>query len=79
MFMKVRLKAYGLLRKYIPNEANPYEIELEDGTSVKDLLNILKIPSEYVPIVTIAEKKVDLSYIIKDGDELTLLPIMGGG
>jgi len=45
----------------------------------KELLNILKIPREYVPVVTVAERKVDLSYKIKDGDELTLLPIMGGG
>jgi sulfur carrier protein ThiS len=77
--MKVKLKTYGLLRKYIPKEVNPYEIELEEGITVKDLLNILKIPSEYVPIVTVGEKKVDLTYTIKDGDELTLLPIMGGG
>ncbi len=77
--MRVKLKTYGLLRKYIPKEANPYEMEVREGTSVGDLLNILKIPREYVPVVTVAEKKVDINYIIKDGDELTLLPIMGGG
>ncbi len=77
--MKIKIKSYGLLRKYIPKEANPYEIEIKEGSTVADLLNILKIPNEYVPIVTVREKKVDLSYSIQEDDELTLLPIMGGG
>ncbi len=77
--MRIKLKTYGLLRKYIPGEVNPYEMEIEEGTTVGALLNTLKIPNEYVPIVTVGEKKVEMSYIIKDGDELTLLPIMGGG
>lgn len=77
--MKVKVRTYGLLRKYIPKELNPYEMEIKEGTTVADLLEFLRIPKEYVPIVTVEEKKVDLSYTIKDGDELTLLPIMGGG
>lgn len=77
--MIIKLKTYGLLRKYIPNEVNPYEMEIEEGTTVEALLCALKIPQEYVPVVTAGEKKVEMGYIIKDGDELTLLPIMGGG
>ncbi len=77
--MRIRIKSYGLLRKYIPGEKNPYEMEIKEGSTVADLLNILKIPKEYVPIVTVGEKKVELNYSIKEGDELTLLPIMGGG
>lgn len=77
--MRIKIKTYGLLRKYIPGEVNPYEMEVKEGTTVSEILNILKIPNEYVPVVTVGEKKVDMSYLIKDGDELTLLPIMGGG
>lgn len=77
--MRIKIKTYGLLRKYIPEEVNPYEMEVKEGTTVSEILNILKIPNEYVPVVTAGGKKVDMSYLIKDGDELTLLPIMGGG
>lgn len=77
--MKVKIRTYGLLRKYVPEELNPYEMEIKEGTTVEGLLETLKIPKEYVPIVTVGEKKVDLSYTIRDGDELVLLPIMGGG
>lgn len=77
--MRIKLKTYGLLRKYIPEEANPYEMEIEEGTTVEALLHTLKIPHEYVPIVTVRGKKVEMDYILKDGDELILLPIMGGG
>ncbi|MGQ9618688.1 MAG: MoaD/ThiS family protein [Candidatus Aminicenantia bacterium] len=77
--MKIKIKTYGLLRKYIPGEKNPYEMEIEEGATVSDLLKILKIPEEYIPIVTLSDKKVALSYTIKNGDELTFLPIMGGG
>ncbi len=77
--MRIKIKTYGLLRKYIPEEANPYEIEVEEGITVSELLRILKIPEDYVPIVTVGDRKVEISYKIKNGDELTLLPIMGGG
>ncbi|MEW6456894.1 MAG: hypothetical protein AB1410_09325 [Acidobacteriota bacterium] len=79
--MRVRIKAFGILRKYIPSERNVFELEIESNHSVLDIVTNLKIPKDYIHAITSQNhnKTVDFSYIPQDGDEIVLIPVMGGG
>jgi sulfur carrier protein ThiS len=52
--------------------------EIEPGRSIDELLREENLsPEEYVPSVN--GKVVTTDYILKEGDELTLVPVVSGG
>jgi len=54
------------------------EVELPEGTVLKDLLKKLNIDGDRFIVIKDAEA-VKENYILKDGDKITILPIVSGG
>jgi len=58
-------------------------ILLPDDSNVNDLLDYLKINNDEVGIIIVNNKGITkdatFDYIIKTGDVLTLIPVIGGG
>jgi len=54
------------------------EVELPEGTVLKDLLKKLNINRDRFIVIKDAEA-VKENYILKDGDKITILPIVSGG
>ena len=56
-------------------------LELEEGTTVGDLLTRFHVAREQQRFLRIFanEGKADPSYVLKDGDELTVIMQIGGG
>ncbi|AIF68640.1 hypothetical protein PAP_00990 [Palaeococcus pacificus DY20341] len=73
--MRVKIKLYGDLAL---NHSPEFELEVREGSDVKELLRELKISVEEHHIL-VNERKVDESYKLKDGDVLKLLPVVYGG
>jgi len=69
-----KVKAVGILSRYAG-----YEVEVEGGKSVEEVLASLGIPSPLVGIVLVNGKQVEKSYAIEEGDEVKLIPLLGGG
>lgn len=75
--MQVRIKLMGVLKNRAPAGG---QIELADGASIQDALAQLDIPADSVQVFTINGALVrDPRRALASGDELTILPPVGGG
>ena len=79
--MEVKLKFLGRL-----GNEKPYSIELEEGTYLKGLLKIMEDKYSFGIMTTIRESvflvnksKIELNTVLKDGDEVMILSVLGGG
>lgn len=83
--MKVELKLYATLMRYLPEEASGHSVmlELPDGTTAASLIEERNLPKESCFLVL-----VDGNYLtaeeretrpLKDGDVLSIWPPIAGG
>jgi molybdopterin converting factor small subunit len=74
--MKVTVKLFASFR------AGRFDIETVAyplGTTVADVADSLKLPSNELGIMMINNRHVKLDSLIADGDTLALFPLLGGG
>ena len=83
--MKIQLKLYASLGQYLPSGAkkNEIEVEVQNHTTVGDLLQNCKVPDEMCHLVLVNGKFVspgDRSTLsLNDGDALAVWPPVAGG
>ncbi len=74
--IEIELKLMGTLK----SRFREGRLELPEGTTIADVLEHLEVPSKVVQTCTVNGKFVhNRSHRLADGDELTLLPPVGGG
>lgn len=77
--MQVRVYLHGILRDQLPPKAKGRAtINLEDGATVGELLKQLDIKRRVV-IALNDHQEPDESYVLQDGDQLSIYTIIGGG
>jgi len=77
--VKVNVHLHGILRDQLPPDAKGRAtINLEDGTSVGDLLTQLGIKRRVV-ISLHGNQQLDKTYILQNGDEVSIFTVIGGG
>lgn len=79
--MKVYVKVYATLRRYVPgyDPSRGLELELEEGSTVGDVVQRLNLPSGEVKTVFVNATLRDFSYPVKEGDLMGIFsPIAGG-
>jgi len=74
--MKVTIKLFATLRNY--NE-NQQILEVDDGTTPKNLIKDLNVPEAEVAIIMINGRGSKLDSVLKDSDVVALFPAVGGG
>ena len=75
--MEVSIKLMGIFRDKTPEGGM---LELEDGTSIKDALDGLGVPTDRVHVVSVnGDFHRDLDRPLVAGDELTVVPPVSGG
>lgn len=83
--MKITIKLFALLAKYLPQGAvkNQIDIEVSEGLTVQEVIHHLKLPSEHCHLVL-----VDGVYILPsdretramtEGEALAIWPPVAGG
>jgi sulfur carrier protein ThiS len=79
--MKVRVKLYGTLGKYMPGYeiSNGIEVEIPDGGKVKDILSVLHMPESQGVVVVIGGSIMTPDYTLHDGTLVSLLQPLSGG
>ena len=79
--MKVRVLLFGTLRKYVSgyDSKNGFEIDIPDGSKVRDLLAHLGIPKSEIPVITIDYRMAVLDDELADKTQVNLLQLAHGG
>ncbi|MEX1297779.1 MAG: MoaD/ThiS family protein [Desulfotignum sp.] len=73
----ITLKLFATLAPYLPENADHFQIE--DGTTVEDLIEALQLPSDAVKLIFVNGRKQERTHALKSGDRLGLFPPVGGG
>ena len=78
---KVEIRLFASLRKYHPNsgDSEAFIMELNDKTSLGNLIDKLKIPRQEIGVLIINGSWQKESYLLKDGDRIGIFPLIGGG
>ena len=77
--MQVNVHLHGILRDKLPSEAKGRAtITLDDGATVDDLLAQLGIKRRVIVALN-EDQKQDKTYILQDGDQVSVFKVIGGG
>lgn len=77
--MNIHIYLLGSLRDYLPSQAKGRAtLQMEAGSSVADLLAHLGIRRR-VAVALNDEHEPDSSYLLEDGDRVSVYSITGGG
>ena len=74
---KIQVKLYATLRKFLPDDSN--EMDIDPGTSVRDLLKRLGIPDTEAKLIFINGRRGSIDTILQGGERLGIFPPVGGG
>ncbi len=78
---KVEIRLFASLRKYHPNSGNSeaFTMELDDKTSLANLVDKLKIPRQEIGVLMINGTWQKENYLLQGEDRVGLFPLIGGG
>ena len=74
--MTATLRPSGALRDVVGGRS---EIQVESGRTVRETLATLGIVPEVVALVVVNEQQQSKDYVIKEGDIIRVLAVIGGG
>jgi sulfur carrier protein ThiS len=74
--MSAIIRPLGMLKSYVGNQK---EVAVEAGHSVRDTLASLGINPDLVAGVFTNDEQQSKDYILKDGDIIKVLAVIGGG
>jgi sulfur-carrier protein len=79
--MKVEVRLFALLERYLPAGAQGDAVSLEvpAGTTVRDLVASLKIPSDLSCVTVINGRDASPEQVLAPGDVLSMFPPLAGG
>ena len=74
--MKLEIKLFASLQKFMPNAE---KIELDDNSTVHDLLEKIGINSSEIAITLVNGRHVDLDQRLHEGETVAIFPPIAGG
>ena len=79
--MKVHVKLFASLRKYLPpgSGGDRLTLELPDGAAVRDAIAQLGIPLEHARMIVSENEQLESTSPLQDGQEINLFPPLAGG
>lgn len=77
--MQVSVHLHGILRDHLPPEARGQAtLSLDDGATVGDLLAQLGIKRRVIVALN-HNQEPDETYVLQDGDKVSIYTVIGGG
>ena len=79
--MKVEVHLFASFTKYLPENAEGQMIwmELDEGTTIEQVLIKLGVPLDHVKLVFLNNVKAPMDTILKEGDRMGAFPPVAGG
>lgn len=76
MQITVTVKLFALLRH---GRFQEQTIALDEGASIAEMITRLEIPVKDLAVALVNGKRAEPGVILRDGDTLSLFPLIGGG
>jgi sulfur-carrier protein len=73
----IELNLFATIAKYLPGDKQ--RCQVNENTSVDELIQELGIPDDLVKLIFINGKRVQRTHRLKQGDRLGIFPPVGGG
>jgi hypothetical protein len=77
--MRVTVKLYGPLRRFLPSGAKSTVLDLDEGAAVADAVAALGIPPEHAQMIISGPDQLRPTSVLHDGQEVSLFPPLAGG
>lgn len=77
--MKIVLSCVGGSVQYLPQGGKKIEVRAEAGETVEDVLRRLSVSKDLFMFALANGEKVELSYRVREGDDLVLVSPLTGG
>ena len=77
--MRVHVALNGHLSWYTQTRERLQVAEVPGGSTVSDLIAHLGVPEVEVAFATVDEKRVDADFVLAEGNQVSLVPIIAGG
>ena len=79
--MNIELKLFFDFKNFLPSGSskNRAVVNLENGTTVQKLVEILKLPPEIPKNIILNGITVEIDRELKEGDSIAVFPPMAGG
>jgi len=79
--MKVEVRLFALLERYLPagSEGDGVSLDVPPGTTVRDVVESLKIPGELSCLTVINGRDAPPEQVLAPGDVLSMSPPLEGG
>ncbi|HYA03424.1 MAG TPA: MoaD/ThiS family protein [Syntrophobacteria bacterium] len=79
--MKIELRLFASLSRYLPDRqgGNLCAMEIPEGTTIKELLERLAIPTEIRKIIIVNGVHAGESQFLAEGDRIGVFPPVAGG
>lgn len=78
--MEVKVKLYTILKKYGAGKLDKdNNISIPEHLTLQDLVSHLNIPERLGKVFLVNGYPQDMEYTLSEGDEVKILPILGGG
>ena len=79
--MKIQVELYATLSKFLPPgaEGRKAMLELPEGSTIAELLNQLKIPTEMTALLMVNGTHQPPDTALKDGETIAIFPPLAGG
>jgi sulfur carrier protein ThiS len=77
--MRVNVKLYGNLKKYLPEKKETALLVVDPGTTIANLLARLGVHDNLIWMTAINDTVVGPSTVLRDGDILEVFEPVGGG
>ncbi|MCF8104384.1 MAG: MoaD/ThiS family protein [Desulfohalobiaceae bacterium] len=77
--MRLTITLLGDLKRFAPGHGEEFELDLESGADIADLLQHLGLGSNRSKIVLVNGRQAREDRVLADADHVTLLPAVEGG
>lgn len=79
--MTIYLKAGGMLTDYLRPDVDPFtrKVDATEGLTLRQILESIGVPPGHVAMSFLESRLINLSYVPKDGETITLRPPVQGG
>jgi len=77
--MEIEVRLYSEMKCFAPGEQTEFKLKIAEGSTVSDVLTILKIPSKTERVVLLNGKRATDSKIVEAHSILVLFPPISGG
>jgi len=80
--MRIELNLYASLARFRPDEkggSGGNTVEVDEGTTIADLLEALKVPINHVKLIFVNGIHAKGDHVLKEGDRVGVFPPVAGG